>query len=213
MPVEGACQGRPWRRGWASCHDDVVTSTRRITLVALLAAAASSLQILEAPLPRVLPWAKLGLANGATLFALIVLGPLEACWVVVLRQLLAGLILGHLMAPAFWMGLAGATAGGLAMALALWTGRRHLGLFAISIFGALANNLAQLAVAHGLLVRHGAVWWNLPPMLLASIPAGALVAWLTQLALRHLPQDLRPQGLTRPGGCSACSAEDSSPGC
>ena len=88
------------------------------TLLAMLTAASSALQILESPLPRLLPWLKPGLANSLALYALIRLSPGFCVGVVFLRTILTGLVLGGLFSPANLLLLAG----GLAGALSMWVG-------------------------------------------------------------------------------------------
>lgn len=164
------------------------TSSRvhRVTTLALLAAYATALHLLEAPLPRILPWAKPGLANSAALLTLLLYGLREALLVSAVRVVLSGLLLGHLLTPGWWMGAAGALGAPVVMA---WTLRAAppLGLVSVSAAGAVASNALQLAVASALLVEHAALLASLPLLVTTALPAGAVVALLTHGAASRLP--------------------------
>lgn len=159
----------------------------RLVVLALLTAYATALNVLEAPLPRLLPWAKPGLANAASLVALLAYGLPAALTVAAARVLLAGLFLGHLLSPAWWMGAAGALGAPLAMAAA----RRAappLGMASISVAGAATSNGLQLAVASLALAGHAGLMASLPALVGTSIPSGLVVAWLAHHALARLPE-------------------------
>ncbi|HNW35492.1 MAG TPA: hypothetical protein PKM25_11205, partial [Candidatus Ozemobacteraceae bacterium] len=61
--------------GNASESYGVPAGLQRVVLLGVLTAAASAVQIAEAPIPRLLPWLKPGLANALVLFSLIRLSP------------------------------------------------------------------------------------------------------------------------------------------
>ncbi len=147
------------------------------------------MQVVEAPLPRPLPWLKPGLANSTTLVALLLFGLPSALLLVLVRQVAANLLLGTFLAPSFFLGWIGATVAGLAMSVTLRFGKNHLGLISVSAIGALASNLGQLLTAAAIL-SHSGVWYQLPFMMGASVPAGILIGLLTALLLTHLPKDL-----------------------
>jgi heptaprenyl diphosphate synthase len=147
-----------------------------------LAAYALVLSALEAPLPRFLPWAKPGLANAAALVALVRFGLADALAVAALRGILAGLFLGGLMTPTWWMGTLGAVAAVPAMALAL-RAAPPLGLVSVSATGAVASNLVQLAIAAWMVGDPGPLRSTIPLLMLPAIPSGVLVGWLAHGAI------------------------------
>lgn len=167
-------------------------SDRRAYLVShmgLLVALGLVLQILEGMLPPVLPLpgAKLGLANLATIIALVSLGPWEALAVNILRCLLGGLLRGSFIG--LTISLAAGTAATLVMVAVYVSGLPGISLTGMSIAGAVTHNAAQLGVAIWLVgfpgLRH-----YLPYLLLIAIPTGFFIGILARrllLALRGGP--------------------------
>jgi len=145
------------------------------------------MQLLEAPLPRPLPWLKPGLANSVTLAVIILFGLRKAMLVILVRQMAANLLMGTLLGPSFLLGLSGSTGAALAMYLVFHSKAvKYVGLISISAAGAIASNLCQLAVAAKIL-GNMYIWYQLPFMLLASVPAGILVGYLTYMLLTQVP--------------------------
>ena len=160
---------------------------RRLVLAGILTGLGAVLHVLESvvPIPLVLPGAKLGLANAATLLALALDGPATALAVAVARPLFGGLVGGGFGSIGFWLSLAGSVAGGLAMT-ALWAlarrggGTGGLSLVGVSLAGGVAHNLGQLALAARYVGVVAAVSY-LGPLLLAGLVAGYLVGRLASL--------------------------------
>ncbi len=142
--------------------------------VGMLVALGLVLQIIEGTIPPILPLpgAKLGLANLATVAALVFLGPMEALAVNVLRCLLGGLLRGS------FLGLAISTAAGTAATLVMVAlyrlPPRLLSLTGVSIAGAVAHNASQLGVAI-LLVGFPGLRYYLPYLLLIALPTGFFI--------------------------------------
>ncbi|MFZ2957088.1 MAG: Gx transporter family protein [Candidatus Ozemobacteraceae bacterium] len=158
----------------------------RWTLLATLGAAAAAIQVIEAPLPRLLPWIKPGLSNALILYGLIRLSIASGIGIVLIRTLLSGLALGILFSPAHFLSFAGGIASTLTMAFALRiSGRTSLGLSGISIAGAIANNLAQLWTVEWMFAGRFPLWFNLSLMIWVAIPAGLIVARITDELLRR----------------------------
>ena len=116
-------------------------STRKLALLAALAAVALTIFVAEAQIPPVVPvpGVKLGLANIVTLVAMSVLGRKEAGAVFVVR-----LILGSAFAGGF--SAAGGAAAYLVMCLLIGVFPEKL-MWVVSVLAALAHNAGQLAVA------------------------------------------------------------------
>lgn len=163
----------------------MIPRSRKVTQLGLLMAYAVVLQALEAPLPRILPWAKPGLANSATLIALVLFGARPAGFLVFGRSLLAGLLLGSLFSPGWWLGLSGALASWVAMSFALKTSSRF-GMVGLSLHGAAASNLVQLGLAAHFMVGSAKLWGIFPWMMATALPAGILVGGISSLARDYL---------------------------
>ena len=157
---------------------------RKLTLTAVLTAAALVMFVLESQLPPLtaIPGIKPGLSNIFTLFAMQALGPGWALGVLLVRVTLGCVITGQGMALLYSL------TGGLfayigMLALRRWfSGRR---LWILSVFCAMAHNTGQLAAAAAI-AKTGAVWSYLPVLIPAAILAGTLTGLCTQLVLHRL---------------------------
>jgi heptaprenyl diphosphate synthase len=163
----------------------------QVSRIGLLVALGLVLQIIEGTIPPILPLpgAKLGLANLATVIALVALGPWEALVVNVLRCLLGGLLRGSFVG--LTLSLVAGTAATLVMAALYGLGPRAFSLTGISIAGAVTHNATQLAVAMWLVGFPGLKYY-LPYLLLIALPTGIFIG----LAARRLVLSL---GRTLPG--------------
>ncbi|MGR6836644.1 Gx transporter family protein [Syntrophomonas erecta] len=170
--------------------------TRKLTIIAVLVAQAIVLHLFEAliPIPIPIPGVKLGLANIITLLALVIFDFKTGLLVAFLRTVLGSLLSGTLLNIAFFLSFSGAITATCLMALLIyWIPSARLpsgySLLAISVAGAAAHNLGQLAMA-ALLIKHTAIFYYLPIMLLSSVPTG----FLTGLLLRELLKYLKSSG-------------------
>lgn len=166
--------------------------TRKLTTIAVLVALAIVLHLFEAiiPIPFPIPGVKLGLANIVTLLALALFDFKTAFMVAFLRTVLGSLLSGALLNIAFFLSFSGAIAAACLMAVLLRLAhllRFHSGfsLLGISVAGAAAHNLGQLAIA-ALLIRHTGIFYYLPVMLLSSVPTGLLTGLLLRELLKYL---------------------------
>ncbi|GBF34343.1 heptaprenyl diphosphate synthase component I [Desulfocucumis palustris] len=163
-----------------------MTSTKKLALIAILAAQASVLHFLESmfPNPLPLPGVKLGLANIITLLALIVLDFKTALQITVLRTIFGSLLSGTLFGIGFFMSFSGAVTATFVMALLLRL-FRGCGIVGVSIAGAAAHNLGQLVMA-ALIIQFAGIFFYLPFMLLFSVPTGFLTGLLTRELVKHI---------------------------
>jgi heptaprenyl diphosphate synthase len=164
-----------------------------VSQIGLLVALGLVLQIIEGTIPPILPLpgAKLGLANLATVIALVTLGPWEALAVNVLRCLLGGLLRGSFIG--LTLSLSAGTAATLVMAALYVLVPRALSISGVSIAGAVTHNATQLGVAIWLVGFPGLRYY-LPYLLLIAIPTGlfiGIVARRLALALgRTVPEEV-----------------------
>lgn len=171
--------------------------TRKLTIIAVLLAQAIVLHLFESliPLPFPIPGVKLGLANIVTLLALLLFDFKSAFIIAFLRTVLGSLLSGTLLNISFFLSFSGAMVSTCLMALLIKLSRTlgcksYFSILGISIAGAAAHNLGQLAMA-ALLIKHIAIFYYLPVMLLSSVPTGLL----TGLLLRELLKYLESSGL------------------
>ena len=167
---------------------DMKWTTRQLALCAVLAALALGLSTLESLFPISLliplPGVKLGLANIVTVFALYELGALPALAILITRCVLGGLFAGNVSAMLFSL-LGGLLA--MAVMIALRYCRR-LSIYGVSIGGAAAHNIGQMAAA---VITLGStmVLGYLPFLLAVSLFTGVLTGFLASLlfaAISHV---------------------------
>ena len=161
--------------------DKQQSGTARLTRLALLTAIALTIFMVEAQLPVLVPiqGVKLGLANIVTVFALYRLGAPEALAILLVRCALGGLFAGNVSALLFST-LGGLCAMGVMILLRRW---RRLSVYGVSIGGAAAHNIGQMAAA---VITLGStmVLGYLPFLLAVSLFTGTLTGFVTALLLR-----------------------------
>jgi heptaprenyl diphosphate synthase len=165
-------------------------SAKTIARMALLSSIMLVLSYVERQIPGVFGalGIKLGLANTVLLYAIFLMPPASA-WVLMLVKVgIAGLI--YLNGLAMLFSLAGGTLSLLVMFLA----RRLPGvsIVGVSIAGALAHNIGQMAVA-ALTVGTGALVAILPWL----IGVGTLMGFVTGVIARYVNQALEKAGYNR----------------
>lgn len=165
-------------------HCQKTNAINKIATIAILASAATALQIIEAPLPRFLPWLKPGLANALTLYALMRFSTLAGVGVALIRTFIAATVLGTLFSPVYFISLAGALTSALTMSI-IKKLLPESGLSTISVAGALANNYAQLMAVQLMFASAISIWFHLAIMIWVGIPSGLIVARLTNELLRR----------------------------
>lgn len=158
-------------------------TTKNIALCAVLSALALGLSTLEGLFPLSLivplPGVKLGLANIVTVFALYRLGAPEALAILLTRCLLGGLFAGNVSAMLFSL-LGGVTA---MLVMILLKRCRALSVYGVSLGGAAAHNLGQMAAAC-ITLGSTMVLGYLPFLLAVSLLTGTLTGFVTALLLR-----------------------------
>ena len=158
--------------------------SRRLALSAVLAAIALTIFVLEAqiPLPLPVPGLKLGLSNVVTVFALAVLGWREAMVILLVRIVLGNIFTAQIMALLY--SLAGGLLSFAVMALLLPVLKRSQ-LWVAGVFGGIAHNLGQMAVAVAV-TGTPALLMYLPVLLLCGIVTGAFAGLCAQLLRKRL---------------------------
>lgn len=154
--------------------------------IAMLAAQAVIISILEGAIPSPLafaPGAKLGLANLITVIAIFTLPVSKSIQVVGIRIILTALIGGNL--STFFYSLAGGLLSYVAMLLAQKLGPKRVSIIGISILGGVMHNIGQLSVA-ALFARSFSVMNYLPVLSLSGILAGFVVGFTGNFLLERI---------------------------
>lgn len=160
---------------------------KKIAQGGLLVAVALVLSLIEKmfPLQAVIPipGIKLGLANVVTLFALSVCGTRQALAVLICRVVLASVFMGSM--TGFLFSMTGGLLALLLMRLLLLGEGRWFSLIGISIAGAAAHNIGQIAAAIVTLGTTDVIGY-LPLLLLSALPMGFVTGLTACAVLGHL---------------------------
>jgi len=148
---------------------------------------AVSLHVFEAALPSLGPWFKPGLANIATLLALVILGPRAAVMLAIWRVIVGGFLIGTLFTPTFIISMAGGIAAVIAM-LTAWRLLPGITLIGVSLIGALAHMTAQFVTVESLFIHQQALYYLLPPLLLLSVVTGWMNGGLATYIVAQLKE-------------------------
>lgn len=170
-------------------------STHKLVRLSLLVSVGMILYVLEVHIPQPLPWARVGLANVATLMALVLFGFWEALTVVLVRIFLGSLVTGTLLSPIFPFALGGGLASLVCMGLAHRYLQPAFSVVGISVLGALAHNLAQLYLAFCLYIHRGEILFLLPLLLLSTVLTGFFVGAVVSLVTNQGALDSWRPGL------------------
>ena len=156
----------------------------QITLIAILVSCATGLQMLESPLPRILPWLKIGLANVITLYAIIRINSLTGIFVAALRTCLAAFILGSFFSPIHIISFSGAVMAAIVMAIIVHFLPKS-SVCIVSIFGAIASNISQLLAVQIIFASNLSFWLHIAMIIWVGVPAGLIVGKITYELLRR----------------------------
>jgi heptaprenyl diphosphate synthase len=168
------------------------SSARRLATLGLLLAAGLTLYAVESVLPSPFPFLRIGLANVVTVVAILMLGTADALAVTVLRVLIASVLVGTFLGPAFSLAMAGGVAATVVMGLAARWALPPLSVVGVSLLGALSHNIAQLGVIGGLYTGVGPVMTLLPAALLVSAAAGLGTGLVARFTVDRLGAVVRP---------------------
>ena len=165
-----------------------------LAIISLFTAMELALTAVESMFPPLIPvpGVKLGLANIVTLIAFSFIRKRQVFLVVLMRLILAGLVLGTFLSPAFWISCGG---GYLSFSImALCSGRRLISIVGVSLAGAATHNIGQL-IAVSLLLDNTAVFYYLPWLLLWSVPIGLFTGFAARITISSLQRSgIRGQG-------------------
>ncbi len=156
---------------------------KKLTTMALLCAIALTIFMVEAqiPAPVPLPGVKLGLSNIVTVFAVFVLGPLEAVIILTGRIFLGAVFAGNFSSILY-------SAAGGAFAIAVTIGVRRLlkenQLWVAGCLGAMAHSIGQMCMAV-LVTGTPSIVIYLPALLICSILTGIFTGLCAQLLVKR----------------------------
>lgn len=157
---------------------------KRVAFLGILVGCALLTFMLESLLPPLfVPGAKLGLSNIFTLLVIILLTPMEATLLVVVRTTLGCLILGNPFAIIYSL-----SAGLISLIISIILIRflPKISIISISVVGAVAHNLVQ-NVIFCLLNQTNQLFSLMPYLALIGILSGAVVGASVYLLIHKIP--------------------------
>lgn len=157
-----------------------MTQTTDKKLLPFLAALCLFLAAVEYAIPKPLPFLRLGLANLPVIVALFLLPSRDIYKLILLKIIGQALITGTLFSYIFAFSAAGSLASGLTMMGVHRLFKNRISCIGLSLAGAAANNLAQLAVAR-LILFGSATKYIAPILLISGAVTGLLLGIFTQL--------------------------------
>ncbi|MBO7047322.1 MAG: Gx transporter family protein [Spirochaetia bacterium] len=157
-----------------------MTQTTDKKLLPFLAALCLFLAAVEYAIPKPLPFLRLGLANLPVIVAFFLLPSRDIYKLILLKIIGQALITGTLFSYIFAFSAAGSLASGLTMMGVHRLFKNRISCIGLSLAGAAANNLAQLAVAR-LILFGSATKYIAPILLISGAVTGLLLGIFTQI--------------------------------
>ena len=158
---------------------------RRIVIVAIFAAVAVVLSIVESIIPVNLqiPGAKLGLANIMILTCLYFLRGRDALMLVVLKTIITAFIFGTFSSMLF--SLFGSLFSFIVMFMVIKLGRNQVSLIGVSVIGGVGHNFGQITAA-SIVFQTSNIYYYMPLLLLTGLVTGVVVG----IAVKYLVPSL-----------------------
>ena len=163
-----------------------MTKNQRLVYIALLAAQAVIISLIERAIPfpfAFAPGAKLGLANIITCMALYTLSVRDTTKVVAIRLTLAALLGGNL--SSFMYSASGGILSLLGMLLVKQLGPNRISLIGVSVAGAIMHNVGQLLIASWI-AQTWTVLLYLPVLSFIGILSGIAIGITANYLLTHV---------------------------
>ena len=156
---------------------------KRFTMLAFLTALAIVFNIAEsAAIGPIFLNMRIGIANIASMLALVLLGKKELCIVNGIRVVTSSLLQGTLLGSTFWISLAGVCASTVILLL-LYNGKNSLPF--VSVCSSIAHSLGQVAAVM-VLYRQTGMAAMIPYYILISIVTGILTGLITAKTITHI---------------------------
>jgi len=168
------------------------TTTHEDHKIALLAALAITIHIIESAFPSPLPGIKPGLANVITLFTFIKYGWKTALQVSLLRVIISSLLLGTFLSPTFLLSLSGALLSLISLILIQQPFRQFSlaeyqpGAVGYAIVASISHMSGQFLVAWYFFIPHPGLFKLLPIFITFAVILGIVSGIITQLLINQI---------------------------
>ena len=170
------------------------TTTHLDHRIALLAALAITIHIIESAFPSPLPGVKPGLANVVTLFTFIIYGWRTALQVSLLRVIISSLLLGTFLSPTFLLSLSGAllSLGSLVLIQLPFRpfsfNKYQPSAIGYAIVASICHMSGQFLVAWYFFIPHPGLFKLLPIFITFAVILGIVSGIITQLLINQIQQ-------------------------
>lgn len=160
-------------------------TAKRIATLSILTALGLIMFMIESLFPPLfIPGAKMGLGNIFTLLTLIILSPVDAIILVILRTVLGSFFVGS-MSTLIYSLSAGIVSVLISIVLVKFTFPR-VSIIAISVCGAVAHNLTQ-NIVFCLISQTPKMFAYMPYLALLGVVAGVIVGFAVYLIVKFIP--------------------------
>lgn len=165
--------------------------TRRLVAIGFLTGLGLILHVVEGMIPMsgIVPGAKLGLANIATLMGMVLFGFTAGFQILILRILMGSLVAGTFMTLNFYLSISGGLLAFLTMALVYFYLNDKFSIFGASVVGAVFHNMGQIITAYFIISNSG-IFYYLPYLVLIAVPTGIGIGLITYFTLNYLPEGI-----------------------
>lgn len=153
-------------------------STFSATDTAILAAFCMFLSVIEYLIPKPLPFMRIGLANVPILISLIIFPVRGTLLLSLLKILGQGLVNGTLFSYIFVFSAAGSFSSSLMMLAVFHLLKNRVSLVGVSIAGAMASNIIQIALARQFIFGEAAILIA-PPFLAIGLVSALILGFFT----------------------------------
>lgn len=166
-------------------------NTEKMTMLAMFSVVALTIFSAESMIGPIvpIPGIKLGLANIITLIVMVLYGPKDALFVLIVRILLGSIFAGQMIS--FFYSLSGGMFCLLVMSLVNCFFHKKF-LVLTSMCGALAHNIGQIFAAF-LMTQSVSVAAYLPVLMVSAMITGCFTGLAAQFCLKHLKKILKTE--------------------
>ena len=160
-------------------------SNLRLIHLAFFTAFAITIYVVESFIPKPFPFMKLGLANIVVLL-LLVSGNMRYAFIVIIGKTVAGgFFSGLFLSPTTLLSISGSICSLCVMTIAIKS-KVHFSIIGISIVGAVAHNLAQIAVVRLILIKENTIFYLTPLLIIMGIVTGIIIGYIAKLFLDRI---------------------------
>ena len=165
----------------------LINNPRKFAYYSILLSVSIILQAIEYFfLPSIpIPGVKIGLAYVIILMMLGVFSNVEICMVVIGRVVIASLIMGRFLTPAFYFSMVGGLVSFLAIILFYRLFSNKISLIGFGVIGAVTHNIGQIFVAY-LIFSKVEIFAYTPLLTIIAIPFGIITGIIAQISVNRI---------------------------